>query len=61
MSITTATVTNRNAALRSGAANPRIEQPQFQIGNLHECINIKTCGFCWWRMKSKSKASCNVR
>ena len=34
---------------------------RFQRGTLHECINIKTCGSCWWRMKSKFKASCSVR
>lgn len=26
-----------------------------------KCINIKSCGFCWWKMKSKFKASCSVR
>jgi len=34
---------------------------RIQRGTPHECINIKTCGFCWWRMKSKFKASCSVR
>ncbi len=40
-----------------------IEQPRcrFQRETLHECINIKSCGCCWWRMKSKFKASCSVR
>lgn len=27
---------------------------------LRECINIKSCGCCWWRTKSKFKASSSV-
>jgi hypothetical protein len=53
-----------NAASPNWVANLQTEQLQaMHCGQkpCTKCINIKSCGFCWWKMKSKFKASCSVR